>query len=400
MLEHMVPEYKTVNMQGKTYYRTRIKNPQGKWLTVYGNTQEELYGKVKDLQIRYNEYLNERDHPSVKGYCEKWLYMQSGRLRSTTLKDYSYKVNKYIAQPIGNMRMSEVTLDDLKMAMVLLAEKSASVYQSVVALIKMIFEDAKANGLIEKNPAEKLSCAGGVSPTEKTALSDEKVETLLDTIRGLPPYTFVMLGLYAGLRREEILGLQWDCVFLDEKAPYVSVQRTWHSEHNRPVITNRLKTESARRDIPLPNELVKCLKAEKEKSNSEFVIADRAGAPLSYSQFRRLWAYIDKRSTQTRSYYRYKDGERTLHMVQPVLGEQDRHNRQVIYTMDFHVTPHQLRHTYITNLIYAGVDPKTVQYLAGHKNSSITMDIYAKTKYNKPKQTSVVVNKAFNHSRI
>ena len=48
------------------------------------------------------------------------------------------------------------------------------------------------------------------------------------------------------------------------------------------------------------------------------------------------------------------------------------------------MTPHQLRHTYITNLIYASVDPKTVQYLAGHENSKVTMDIYAKVKYNKP----------------
>ena len=39
---------------------------------------------------------------------------------------------------------------------------------------------------------------------------------------------------------------------------------------------------------------------------------------------------------------------------------------------------------YITNLIHASVDPKTVQYLAGHENSKITMDIYAKVKYNKP----------------
>ena len=55
----------------------------------------------------------------------------------------------------------------------------------------------------------------------------------------------------------------------------------------------------------------------------------------------------------------------------------------------------QLRHTYITNLIYASVDPKTVQYLAGHENSKITMDIYAKVKYNKPEQLSAVVNTAF-----
>ena len=51
----------------------------------------------------------------------------------------------------------------------------------------------------------------------------------------------------------------------------------------------------------------------------------------------------------------------------------------------------------ITNLIYAGVDPKTVQYLAGHENSKITMDIYAKVKYNSPDALSTIVNNAFNN---
>ena len=62
------------------------------------------------------------------------------------------------------------------------------------------------------------------------------------------------------------------------------------------------------------------------------------------------------------------------------------------------VTPHQLRHTYITNLLYAGVDPKTVQYLAGHENSKTTMDIYAKVKYNKPEELFGVVNGAFHQA--
>ena len=48
----------------------------------------------------------------------------------------------------------------------------------------------------------------------------------------------------------------------------------------------------------------------------------------------------------------------------------------------------------VKNLIYAGVDPKTVQYLAGHENSKVTMDIYAKAKYNKPEELSAVVNGA------
>ena len=69
--------------------------------------------------------------------------------------------------------------------------------------------------------------------------------------------------------------------------------------------------------------------------------------------------------------------------------------KKVSYTLDFTTTPHVLRHTYITNLIASGVDPKTVQYLAGHENSKVTMDIYAKVKYNKPWELAKVVNAAF-----
>ena len=121
---------------------------------------------------------------------------------------------------------------------------------------------------------------------------------------------------------------------------------------------------------------------------------NRDGDPLSYTQFKRLWQYIVTRTVRERSYYRYEDGKRVKHTVTPVLGEKAAHNGKVIYSLDFDVTPHQLRHTYITNLLYMGVDPKTVQYLAGHKNSKTTMDIYAKIKYNKPQELLPVINAA------
>lgn len=43
-----------------------------------------------------------------------------------------------------------------------------------------------------------------------------------------------------------------------------------------------------------------------------------------------------------------------------------------------------LRHTYITNLLFKGVDIKTVQYLAGHERAKITLDIYAHLTYSRP----------------
>lgn len=92
------------------------------------------------------------------------------------------------------------------------------------------------------------------------------------------------------------------------------------------------------------------------------------------------------------------NGQSIKYTVTPTLGGHQKNNPKIVYSMDFEVTPHQLRHTYITNLLYAGVDPKTVQYLAGHENSKTTMDIYAKIKYNKPEELSEVVNAAFHQA--
>lgn len=69
--------------------------------------------------------------------------------------------------------------------------------------------------------------------------------------------------------------------------------------------------------------------------------------------------------------------------------------KKEIFFVPYLTRPHQLRHTYITNLIHSSVDPKTVQYLAGHESSKITMDIYAKVKYNRPDEVVRAMDSAF-----
>ena len=100
-----------------------------------------------------------------------------------------------------------------------------------------------------------------------------------------------MIGLYSGLRREEILALQWDCVFLDEKVPCISVQRAWHSEHNRPVIGTELKTPAARRNVPIPIAIFKnkansrrngtSLSSQKAKLSEKHIVSHLEGHPAS-----------------------------------------------------------------------------------------------------------------------
>ena len=168
--------------------------------------------------------------------------------------------------------------------------------------------------------------------------------------------------------------------------------------NNRPVVSTMLKTPAAKRDIPIPKCLVDCLRETKENSISDYVIADSKGEPLAASQFQRVWQYVVVRSTKPRNYYKYVNGQSIKYTVTPTLGMTQKNQPKIRYTLDFDVTPHQLRHTYITNLLYAGVDPKTVQYLAGHENSKTTMDIYAKVKYNKPEELFGVVNGAFHQA--
>ena len=391
----VIHNYGTVMVRGVQQYRTRIVDADGKRVSLYAATPEELYDRVEEAKRLIEEARFRRTTPTVAEYCEKWLLMQSAHIRITTLTDYRSKVKNYIIAPLGNKYMAEVTADDVKLAILSASSKSTSIYRSVHTLYKSIFASAVESNIIEKSPCESLSAKGGVPQKEKLALTDDQTKKLLDAIKGLPPYVFVMIGLYAGLRREEILALKWDCVFLDEKAPYISVRRAWHVEHNRPVISDELKTKAARRDVPIPKQLVDCLKEAKAKSISDYVVANSDGEPLSYTQFKRVWTYIRTRSTKERSYVRYVNGEKIVRTVTPELGKKAKHNGHVVYSLDFDVTPHQLRHTYITNLIYASVDPKTVQYLAGHENSKITMDIYAKVKYNKPEQLAAVVNGAF-----
>ena len=390
-----IPQYGTVELNGIEYYRTRIQDADGKLVALYARTPEELYDKELEALEQIDNATFRRKSPTVAEYCEKWLLMQSVHIRATTLTDYTSKIQRHIIKELGQKRMADVTLDDIQLALVPVSQKSASVYKSVVILYKSIFRAAKESHVIDENPTIYLDSKGGVPQEERQALTDKQAERLLDAIRGLPPYVFVMIGLYAGLRREEILALQWDSVYLDTDTPYLTVRRAWHTEHNRPVILTELKTKAAERNIPLPVCLAECLKAAKAISTSDYVVANRDGEPLSYTQFKRLWQYIVTRTVKERSYYRYEDGKRIKHTVTPVLGEKAAHNGRVVYSLDFEVTPHQLRHTYITNLIHSSVDPKTVQYLAGHESSKITMDIYAKVKYNRPDQLVRTMGSAF-----
>ena len=128
----------TVVLNGIEYYRTRIKGSDGKRIALYARTIAELEEKIEETREQLLNNTFRRASPTVKEYCEKWLLMQSANVRQTTLTDYTSKVKNYIIKPLGDMYMSDVTLDDIRMALISVSKKSASVYKSVNILLKCI----------------------------------------------------------------------------------------------------------------------------------------------------------------------------------------------------------------------------------------------------------------------
>lgn len=384
------PTYEYVERE--KLYRKRVRDINGKRIALYGATPHELTEKIQEFNEKQEIKAEEAKNPLATIYAQEWLELNCGSLAFGSLADYQRVLNNHIKPHLEDLHLSEVRPADIKRIVGAVSGMSEGVHNKTYMLLKRIFTTAYEDGIISSNPCPVMH-NGGKAPAEKNALNEEQVETLVNAIHGTRVYVFCMIALYSGLRKEEILGLKWDCVVLDE-TPRIIVKRAIRHQHNQPVLSETLKSPAARRIVPIPPCLVDCLSEEKEKSVSEFVVSNTTGGPMTASQMRKMWELVERRTAKDRTYYRYVDGKKTPHQVDATLGTEAKRGK-FTYSIDFHVTPHLLRHTYITNLLLAGVDIKTVQYLAGHEKSRTTLDIYAHLTYNRPDQMIVKVNNAF-----
>ena len=156
-----IPQYTSVERKGIQYYRTRILDADGKQVSLYATTCEELYEKQLAARRQVQEILFHRQHPTVAEYCEKWLMMQSAKVSAATLKGYTSNMRNYVIKPMGDMYMEEVTADDIRLALVPLSKKSEGLYNKVNMLIKCVFYSAERSQLLADNPCVGISGKGG-----------------------------------------------------------------------------------------------------------------------------------------------------------------------------------------------------------------------------------------------
>lgn len=355
------------------YLKKKIKDERGVWIPVYAKTPEELEAKVTARLTQIEAAKALAANPYVYQVAADW-YATTTQRSFKRREDYRNAINRHICPVIGQMHISEVSAADVDSVMAAADGYSRSLQDKIASTLRQVFAYAEDQGYISSSPCGKLK-AGGKKPAEKTALTPAEQATLLRVVAGQQIEGFVWLGLFAGLRREEILGLMWDCVVLDGTAPHVKVRRALRWEHNRPIVSDALKSYAARRDVPIPPQLSNWLR--ERQAASGYVICTKAGQPWSEASFKSAWGYIKRRQTGTASRQRLDPKTRKLYKVQveKKLGDKVP-NSAVTIEIDFPVTPHILRHTYATSLLMAGTNIKVVQHLLGHEKVDTTLNIY------------------------
>ena len=373
-----------------TYYRKRIKLPDGRWKDVRARTKEELRSKLYDMETAQRMGLVLDAETTVAELAVEWYTNRSAGLSAARQGDYRIAINHHICPVIGAMRVRDVKPEHCQRVMAQAAELSNSAQQKIVSTMKQLFSCAVDNGLTLRSPAEKIK-AKGKKAEEKAPLTREQCAQLEAAVKGTRAYIFVMLGLYAGLRREEICGLRWQDIDLQSTPPRLTVNHAMRLTGSRAEFPAPLKSKAAHRTIPLPPGLAQALRDEKKRTNSDFVLHTSDGSPLTYQSARNIVSVIviNRRCPMT-------EGQRRERIEQergrPIASRKPQKN---ITKLTFRVTPHQLRHTYATRLVESGMNIKQIQYLLGHDDVHLTLSIYSHVTQNRPEELTGAVSAAF-----
>ena len=164
-----IPNWSIHVKKGIPYFRIQTYDADGRRFDIYGRSEQEVKQKYLQAQQEIEDAKFRKLNPTVREYSEKWLEMHSALIRPSTLKGYSLAVHKYIINPLGDMYMSDVTADDIKLAMVPVSKRSSSTYNLVNMLFKSIFYSAEYSNLIRDNPTAKINAKGGVPKKDKEA---------------------------------------------------------------------------------------------------------------------------------------------------------------------------------------------------------------------------------------
>ncbi len=322
---------------------------------VLGKTQAECKAKLKraieesqSLDVsRANEY-------TVASWLRTWFELYAKpHIRPSTMNYYHRNIEQHVAPAIGDIPLNKLTTRDLQKLYNDLQsngrlrkvqkKKKPGLSNSTVRGIHMMLHNALDRAVKEKlilsNPTENCIIPK-IEKQEMKILHPDHISAYLDAAEQRGALPMFYLELVSGLRKGELVALQWSD--LDEANCTISVskQASWDADGN--LVLSQPKTGNSIREVSIPQDAVELLKQEHAK---------HPGNP---------WMFP---SSRTGEMY-HPDSVVNLH-------------KKILKDAGLeHIRFHDLRHTFATLALQNGVDVKTVSSMLGHYDAGFTLRTY------------------------
>ena len=348
-------------------YQFRYTDVTGKRRTVYANDLQELRKKEKAIQKDVDDGIKYCEgNVTIIELLERYIALKQG-VRHATKVGYNFVLNIAKKEDFCYRTINTIRTSDAKLWLMKLQRDGGgySTITSVRGVVKPAFQMACDEDIIRKNPFDFPLSGVVVNDSKKRiALTPEQQKTFMNFVREDSHYSRyydefnVLLG--TGMRVSEFCGLTIGDLDFDSRKIHVYKQLV--KEKGGVYHVEKTKTESGVRFIPMSDEVYQSLKniiRNRMKPQTEMMVDGFTGFLL-----------LDKNGNP-------KVGLHLDHHMQWTMKKYRRTHDEPLPT----ITPHVLRHTFCTNMANAGMDLKSLQYLMGHSDAGVTMNVYTHASY-------------------
>lgn len=351
-------------------YQYRYTDIRGKRQTVYSSDLKELREKEKEIQKHLNDGIDyAAGQATVIALLERYIGLKQG-VRYNTRVGYNFVLNLVKQEDFGYRQIGSIKVSDAQQWIIKLHKdgRGYSTITSVRGVVKPAFQMACNEDIIRRNPFDfKLVDVVPNDSKKRGAMTEEQQDLWMTFIREDKTYAkyydeFVVL-LGTGMRVSEFCGLTMND--LDFESRRIRVDHQLVRERSGKYYVEKTKTACGVRYIPMTDDVYQSLKnilARRKKVKVETIVDGYSGFILLDKDSKpKVALHIENEMRWAMKKY----GK--LHPDQPLPN----------------ITPHVFRHTFCTNMANAGMDVKTLQYLMGHSDVGVTLNIYTHASYDR-----------------
>lgn len=325
--------------------------------TVHG-TERQAKKELARFVVECDDGVHDRSGSmSVKSLCDIYMKEYAERFHKTsTLGSDRTSINVWIIPLLGKKKLNKLKKLDVQQWVndISDAGKSPKTVRNHFSVLRNMLNYAIDMDLIEHNPCENVRMPKKITP-EARCFSKDELSLLLNGLDNLDYEQLkfkccILLALFGGMRKGEVMGLDWNDV--DLKTGIITIRRTRMVSPGLGVYEDTPKTESSRRTLSLPlfvtSELSRLRTQQLEErikfgggySESDALIKSEDGEPLHPQTVQRWFTSFCE----------------SINI--PAHGL------------------HALRHTHASLLANMGVDKVQVSKRLGHSQISTTLNIY------------------------